>query len=50
MEFLKFFGAVLLVAGPIGLVTGLLPYPVLVVVALVLLGVGIHYHRNRSLV
>ena len=49
LEFLKVFAVVLLFVGPVGALVGLLPYPVLVVAALVLLGLAIHHHRNRSL-
>ena len=50
MEFLKFFGVVLLFAGGSCGAMGLLPYPITVVAALIIVGVVIHHHRNRSLV
>jgi hypothetical protein len=49
VEFLKFFGVVLLFAGALCGVQGMIPYPIAVVAAVVLLGTAIHHHRNRSL-
>jgi uncharacterized membrane protein YphA (DoxX/SURF4 family) len=49
VQFLKLFAVVLLLVGPAGAVLGLLPYPVIVVAALALLGLAIYHHRNRSL-
>jgi hypothetical protein len=50
VEFFKILGLVLLFGvGTCG-VTGMLPYPVLVVAALGLLGLAVYHHRNRSLV
>ena len=48
MDFLRFFGIVLLIVAAPALV-GLLPFEALVVLALVLVGVGIYFYRNRSL-
>lgn len=48
MDFLRFFGIVLLILAAPALV-GLLPHPALVVLAIALVGVGVCFYRNRSL-